>query len=90
MLEIYNYYERLVDDHLWKMAQDPDRMLSQVDLEDIACIVLNRLPPCYVRNLIDKAAHLSEKQYQEMHKQVSDAIEIALEQVLNRRSETRN
>jgi len=84
MLNINNYYERLVIDQLWKLAEQADQPFSQAFQEDVACLALNRLPPCYVRNTIDKGINVSEAQYLEMVAAVDGAIEQAMRQVLSR------
>lgn len=84
MLNINNYYERLVIDRLWKLAEQADQPFSQAFQEDVACLALNRLPPCYVRNTIDKGINVSEAQYLEMVAAVDKAIEQAMGLVLRR------
>lgn len=84
MLNINNYYERLVIDQLWKLAEQADQPFSQAFQEDVACLALNLLPPCYVRNTIDKGINVSEAQYLEMVAAVDKAIEQAMGLVLSR------
>lgn len=84
MLNIINYYELLVNDQLWKITSEHPDDFSQAALEDITCLALNKLPPCYVRNPIDKGANLSDLHYQEMSEAVGKAITDALIQVKNR------
>ncbi|ANE57252.1 late competence development ComFB family protein [Methylomonas sp. DH-1] len=84
MLNINNYYERLVMDQLWKLGEQADQPFSQAFQEDVACLALNRLPPCYVRNTIDKGINVSEAQYLEMVAAVNGAIEQAIRQVTSR------
>lgn len=76
MLNISNYYEQLVIDRLWKLSEQADEPFSQAFQEDVACLALNRLPPCYVCNSIDKAIHIGEEQYQKM----LEAVDLALKQ----------
>ncbi|OAI01479.1 competence protein ComFB [Methylomonas methanica] len=90
MLNISNYYERLVIDRLWKLAEQADEPFSQAFQEDVACLALNKLPSCYVRNTIDKGINVSEQQYQEMASAVDMAVEQAIQQVLSRPREHRN
>lgn len=84
MLNVSNYYEQLVIDHLWKLVENSPEPLSRTFLDDVACLALNKLPPCYVRNTIDKGIHLNERQYLEMHGAVDEAIRLAVEQVSQR------
>ncbi|WP_347987408.1 late competence development ComFB family protein [Methylomonas sp. AM2-LC] len=84
MLNIINYYEQLVTDQLWKLSSESGSLLSQAALEDIACLSLNKLPPCYVRNPIDKGANMTDLHYQEMCEAVSNAISQSLIKVKSR------
>jgi hypothetical protein len=84
MLNVTNYYEQLVIDQLWEMAEKAGESISQTFIEDVACLALNALPPCYVRSRIDKGANLSESQYQEMKQTVAAAISQAEQQVRRR------
>ena len=87
MLDICNYYEQLITDQLWKIIEDnkgSEELISQVFIEDVACLALNKLPACYVRNRADKCAHLTETKADEMLREVSLAIAEAIEQVRKR------
>ena len=81
MLNIVNYYERLVIDQLWKLTSSAEQPMTQAFQEDVACLALNRLPSCYVRNTIDKGLNVNEQQYLEMVRQVDEAIAQAITQV---------
>jgi len=81
MLDITNYYEQLVTDQLWKLTEDTEEPVTQGFIEDVACLALNKLPPCYVRNPVDKGANLTELNYQEMSVAVGKAIAEAMERV---------
>lgn len=84
MLNISNYYEQLVIDRLWKLAEQAVVPFSQAFQEDLACLALNKLAPCYVRNSIDKSINIGEKQYQEMVEAVDLAIKQGIETVQRR------
>lgn len=93
MLNISNYYEQLVTDQLWKITEENqpgDEPVSQGFIEDVACLALNKLPPCYVRNLVDKASNLTEYHSQEMRDVVGKAILEAIEQVRLRPHDARD
>lgn len=89
MLDISNYYEQLVTDHLWKLIESGTEAISQAFLEDVACLALNKLPPCYVRNPVDKGANLTELEYQNMSDEVDKAIAEAITQVRRRPHDAR-
>ncbi len=90
MLNISNYYERLVIDRLWKLTEQADTPLSPGMQEDVACLALNKLPPCYMRNAIDKGINVGDQQFQEMTKAVEVAVEQAMRQVVLRPREHRD
>lgn len=81
MLDINNYYERLVIDHLWKLIETGEHNMSQTFLEDVACLALNRLPVCYVRSNVDKSSDLSDSDYQRMREEVATAVAAAIRKV---------
>lgn len=81
MLDINNYYERLVTDHLWKLIESSQQAISQAFLEDVACLALNQLPVCYVRSSVDKSNGLTDADYQTMNAAVAEAIEAAIRKV---------
>ncbi len=81
MPNINNYYERLVVDQLWNMVQKTKESMTQDFIDDVACLALNRLPACYVRSMVDKSSYITDKTYQEMEKEVAEAINQAIEQV---------
>jgi len=89
MLDVINYYERLVVDQLWQLKQDSQETLSQTFLEDVACLALNSLPSCYVRYMVDKSAHLTELDHETMQGETRKAIEQAMVQVRLRSHENR-
>ena len=89
MLDINNYYERLVSDHLWKLIESGEQTMSQTFLEDVACLALNQLPVCYVRSHVDKSSDLSDADYQRMTDAVAVAIEAAIAKVQQRPHDNR-
>lgn len=89
MLNICNYYEQLVIDHLWQLTNNPANNFTQAFIEDVACLALNDLPTCYVRNLVDKGANMTEHDHQEMRQLVLVAIDKAMIKVLKHPHELR-
>lgn len=85
MLDIRNYYEQLVTEQIWQLKNQQSDQNSQIFWEDVACLALNSLEPCYVRNLVDKSSNMTELEYQQMHNKVAAAIKTAMEQA-NQRS----
>lgn len=73
---IHNYFEQLVFDHVHKHPELRDKAPDYV--ADIACMALNALAPRYIRHNVDMASYLSDTEYEQMTKQVADAVEQAL------------
>lgn len=84
MLNIANYYEQIVIEHLDKITENADFPVSQGFLEDVACIALNKLPANYIRYHVDKGSSLSDVDYLEIHAKVDKVIAEAIEQVRRR------
>lgn len=75
--DINNFYEHLVVEHLTLRGLDKNK--DQDYLADLSCIVLNQLPPRYIRYQVDMAFYLPQNERLEMEKKVKDAIDRALE-----------
>lgn len=83
MQNISNYYERLVADQIWLFARSYQDQLSQTFFEDVACLALNQLPPCYVRNIVDKSAYVTPQEQSKMEEVVAEAVKQAIIKVMN-------
>lgn len=81
MLEINNYYEQLVTEQLMKMAKHVEELTHKEIMEDVACLALNNLPSRYVRSLVDLHSHFTYQDVDHMEKEVTEAINRALERV---------
>jgi hypothetical protein len=70
--DIHNYYEKLLLDHLveLKITEDHDAEY----LADLCCIVLNQLPPKYIRYEVDMAFYLPQTERFEMVMKVREAV----------------
>lgn len=71
--DIHNYYESLVVDHI--QTQGLHEKYDDEFLADLICLVLNQLPPRYIRYEVDMAFFLSAAKRMEMDMQVQDAVE---------------
>lgn len=89
MLDITNYYERLVSDHLWHLLREETPTPTQSFLEDVACVALNSLPARYIRHRVDMGSHMSEADYLTMEAEVDAAVKQAIEKVRSRSHEAR-
>lgn len=70
--EVHNYMETLLGSKLVEMEYTEKYNPDQ--LADLACLVLNRLPPIYIRHDIDMLAALSDQKLVEMGRIVIDTI----------------
>ena len=73
--DIHNYYERLVADRIEEL--ELEKQYSQEFLSDLCCLVLNQLPPRYIRHEVDMAFFLppSKRLDMEIHKAITEALE---------------
>lgn len=84
--EITNVVEELVIERvLEKLGKSQE--FDHDQLEDIACLALNRVPAHYVRYTVDAAASLSQQQYDAQDIAIDNAVEYAVDIVRNRRHE---
>ena len=70
--DIHNYYEKLLLDHLVELRLDQDYDTEY--LADLCCIVLNQLPPKYIRYEVDMAFYLPQTERFEMVMKVREAV----------------
>lgn len=75
--DIHNFYERLVADRIEELELDKHH--DQEFLADLCCLVLNQLPPRYIRHEVDMAFFLPPSKRLDMEMQVHKAITEALE-----------
>ena len=76
-LDIHNFYEHLVIEHL--ETNNLTRDYDQEFLADLCCLALSQLPARYIRHDIDMAFYLGQAERAKM----SDQVNIAIEQSLN-------
>lgn len=76
--DVHNYYEKLVQQYLDINLLRTHKITDQNTLEDIACIALNRLPPRYVRHIVDTVFFLSTDEQLEIDRRVAEAVEAAV------------
>lgn len=84
--QITNFYEPLVIERVQDQLDGaPD--ITAAQLEDIACVALNQLPPRYVRNSVDLLAHLTEEEELRIHQDIDTAIFKAVDTIRRRKTE---
>ncbi len=84
---ILNYYEQLVLDHIHRILLEDDETLQQDQIDDLACLALNRLPARYIRHGIDLAHHLQDAELAKMNQAVNAAVKAGLDTINRRRRE---
>lgn len=77
---VHNYYDRLVFNEITENYTG--KALDKHQLEDMACIALNHLPPRYIRYDIDMSFYLSGQEHLEIQEKVSDAVQKAYEKII--------
>ncbi len=70
--DIHNYYEKLLLDHFVELRLDDEYDTEY--LADLCCIVLNQLPPKYIRYEVDMAFYLPQTERFEMVMKVREAV----------------
>ncbi|MDH5446601.1 MAG: late competence development ComFB family protein [Gammaproteobacteria bacterium] len=75
---IHNYYEKIVMQHILKVTNKP---YIDADVEDIACVALNHLPPRYIRHEIDMAFYLSHEDRLTIEMHVEKAVTQAIRHI---------
>lgn len=85
--EVHNYYERIVAERIEEL--ELDKTHGRDFLADLCCLVLNQLPPRYIRHEVDMAFFLPPSKRLDMEMQVHKAITEALDFLQSRaRSES--
>ena len=74
--DIHNFYEHLVLSHLEIMEVAKHKTPDYI--ADLSCIVLNQLPPRYIRYQVDMAFYLPQHERIQMEMQVKETIERAM------------
>jgi hypothetical protein len=74
--DIHNYYEKLVFQHF--TAGRFEEKYDADFIADLLCVVLNQLPPRYIRHEVDMAFYLPASERFEMESKVTKAISKAL------------
>jgi len=75
---VRNYYEQLVFDYI---DQHLLGSFNDEELQDIACLALNHLPPRYIRHQVDLTFYMSPGEHKEMEQRVENAITLARKRV---------
>lgn len=74
--DIHNYYEHLVLDRIENLGVNGGKDSDYI--ADLCCLVLNQLPPRYIRYEVDMSFYLPQNERHEMELNVSEAVEKAI------------
>lgn len=77
---VHNYYDRLVFNEINEHYRGHG--LDEHQIEDMACIALNRLPPRYIRYDIDMSFYMSGTEHIEIQKKVAKAVRKAYKKII--------
>lgn len=70
--DIHNYYEHLVLEKIEALGLNQNKTADY--LADLTCLVLNQLPPRYIRFEVDMAFYLPQSERRQMEMNVSHAV----------------
>ena len=70
--DIHNYYEHLVLEKIEALGLNQNKTADY--LADLTCLVLNQLPPRYIRFEVDMAFYLPQSERRQMEMNVSQAV----------------
>jgi len=79
---IQNYYETLVLESLAKQIKGQD--YEEDFLVDVLCIVINHLPPRYIRHEVDFLYYMSPIERKEIEDKADKAVKDALDYIKNK------
>jgi hypothetical protein len=74
--DISNFYEHIMIERLAIMGVDKNKNSDYI--ADLSCIVLNNLPPRYIRYQVDMAFYLPQHERIEMEIKVKESIDRAM------------
>ncbi|WP_427982113.1 late competence development ComFB family protein [Agarivorans sp.] len=74
--EIHNFTEYLVGEQLHHL--EVTKQYDADTLQDLSCLVLNRLPPRYIRHDVDVLSAISDEERAQLVAKTKTAIEDAL------------
>ena len=75
--DVHNYYENLVVNKLQQLNINEDTKEADY-LADLCCLVLNQLPPRYIRYEVDMAFYMPQAERLQMEMNVDSAIRSAI------------
>ncbi|MFT5541062.1 MAG: hypothetical protein ACI97K_000082 [Glaciecola sp.] len=70
--DIHNYYEHLVLEKMEALGFNKSKSADY--LADVTCLILNQLPPRYIRHEVDMAFYLPISERRQMEMNVTHAV----------------
>ena len=74
--DIHNYYEHLVLERIETLGLNKSKNEDYV--ADLCCLILNQIPPRYIRFEVDMSFYLHQNERQQMEMNVVNAVEQAI------------
>ena len=74
--DVHNFYENLLASYF--LNNQFKEKYNDEFLADLSCMVLNQLPPRYIRHQVDLVFYMSQQERVKMEKMVNDAVDKAL------------
>ena len=81
---VHNYNERLIFELISDSADRYPALSDPELLADVACVALNRLPPRYIRHIVDMRFFTNDEESAKNDAAVSAAVEFAFDFVRSR------
>lgn len=83
---VHNYYEKLVFDEINHFYANDD--FSEDELEDMACLALNKIQPRYIRHNVDMCFFMTEDDRMKIVDAIKDAVAYAHHKVTSNHNRT--
>lgn len=72
---VHNYYEKLVFEEINRFYAN--ERFSEDELEDMACLALNKIQPRYIRHNVDMCFFMTEQERMKIVDAIKDAVAYA-------------
>lgn len=83
---VHNYYEKLVFEEINQFYASQD--LTEDEIEDIACLALNKIQPRYIRHNVDMCFFMTEEERMKIVDSVKDAVAYGHHKVTSKHNRT--
>ncbi|MBE0494148.1 MAG: late competence development ComFB family protein [Thiomicrospira sp.] len=83
---VHNYYEKLVFDEINQFYAN--EQFSEDELEDMACLALNKIQPRYIRHNVDMCFFMTEDDRMKIVDAIKDAVAYAHHKITSHHNRT--